>query len=497
MNASSHLPVAVLGAGPVGLAAAAHLIQRGITPVVLEAGQSVGANLASYQHVRLFSPWQYNIDRAARELLLATGWTAPSPDALPTAGEIVTDYLEPLARVPAIAQALRLGHRVTRIARKGIDKVKTAGREMAPFVVRVETPSGEHELFAQAVIDTTGTWSNPNPLGANGLPALGELQLSNRIRYGMPDILGSERKRYAGKRVLVVGAGHSAAGNLIALATLAGEVPGTQVVWAVRGVNLAKVFGGGEADQLAARGALGTRLKHLQQSGALEVHTGFRVHALRQSGNTMTVVGEPVNGEVHSIAEIDEVVAATGARPDLQLAAELRIRLDPWLESTDALAPLIDPNLHSCGTIRPHGHRELAHPESGYYVAGAKSYGRAPNFLMVTGYEQVRSIVAALAGDYAAANDVQLELPETGVCNTRGLASEGLSGSTCCSPAPAPAAEQSFAGAPGDCCGGKAPTGADACCVRDVEEKLKGNQGCGCNTGTRKSTKGNIGASCG
>jgi hypothetical protein len=460
MMKTSHaqLPVAVLGAGPVGMAAAAHLIQRGLEPLILEAGVSVASNLATYRHVRLFSPWQYNIDRAARALLNETGWRAPDQDALPTAGEIIDQYLQPLAEHPSIAAALRFGHRVTRITRQAIDKVKTAGRESAPFVIRVETAAGEQELHAQAVIDATGTWSQPNPLGASGLTALGEHQFAAQIAYGMPDILGVDRARYAGKRVLVVGAGHSATGNLIALAELAGQAPGTQVVWAVRGASLARSIGGGEADQLPARGLLGMRIRQLQQSGQLEVHRNFRIHSLQERGGAIDLYGEPVDGQTAVIEAIDEIVAATGARPDLAMLRELRVRHDPWLESTDALAPLIDPNMHSCGTVRPHGHRELAHPESGYYAVGAKSYGRAPNFLLATGYEQVRSIAAALVGDVVAADDVQLELPETGVCNTRPVTGDDE----------------------GACCGGPAPAGVAACCALDAEKKADGEAGCGC-----------------
>lgn len=475
MNTSvAQLPVAVLGAGPVGLAAAAHLIQRGLTPLVFEAGASVASNLATYRHVRLFSPWQYNTDRAARALLAKSGWHAPAADGLPTAGEIIDQYLQPLAELPPIAAALRFGHRVTRITRAGIDKVKTAGRESAPFVIRAETPTGEQEFKAMAVIDATGTWSQPNPLGANGLPALGEGQHASRIAYGMPDVLGAERARYAGKRVLVVGAGHSAAGNLIALAELAAEAPGTQVVWAVRGANLARAFGGGEADQLPARGLLGMRIKQLQQSGQLEVHRNFRIHSLVSRDGAIDVLGEPVERQVVAIEGIDEIVAATGARPDLGLSRELRVRLDPWLESTDALAPLIDPNMHSCGTVRPHGHRELAHPEQGYYAVGAKSYGRAPNFLLATGYEQVRSIAAALVGDFAQADDVQLELPETGVCSTRPVTGDDG----------------------GACCGGPAPAAVDACCVLDAEKKAAGEKGCGCGPAIAAPAPGKCAASC-
>lgn len=457
---SSSLPVAVIGAGPVGMAAAAHLLQHGFTPLVLEAGSAVADNLASYRHVRLFSPWRYNIDRAALALLADSGWPQPELDALPTAGDIIDHYLAPLARLPQLAPHLRFQHAVRHIARQGLDKVKTAGRAAAPFVLQVETPHGHIELSAQAVIDATGTWSHPNPLGANGLPARGEREAAARIAYGMPDILGKDQHRYLGKRVLVVGAGHSAAGNLIALAALAQRDPATTIVWAVRGNASERLFGGGAADQLPARGELGIRLKALQQAGQLELHMNFRVAELAYAGDKLRVSDD---GGAQPIEHIDEIIASTGARPDLALTRELRLRLDPWLESTEALAPLIDPNLHSCGTVRPHGHRELAHPEPGYYAVGAKSYGRAPNFLMATGYEQVRSVVAALAGDLAAADDVQLELPETGVCNTRAV-SDGIP----------PAAA--------GCCGGPAPAGVAACCVKDADAKAAGQAGCGCGT---------------
>src|SRR5690606_11586059 len=122
-------------------------------------------------------------------------------------------------------------------------------------------------------------------------------------------------------------------------------------------------------------------------------------------------------------------------RPDLRLTSELRVRLDPALESTDALGPLIDPNVHSCGTVRPHGHRELSHPEPGLYTVGVKSYGRAPTFLMATGFEQVRSVVAALAGDMEAADRVELDLPETGVCSSAPSSKEAAEAS-CCTPSP-------------------------------------------------------------
>lgn len=444
-SARNDLPVAVIGAGPVGLAAAARLIERGIEPIVLEAGSRVGANLLDYGHVKLFSPWRYNVDHAMAAQLESAGWSAPPPEELPAAREIVERVLEPFAALPAVARALRLNTRVTSISREGFDKVKTAGRDAAAFVIQAVQDGRPVEVRARAVIDASGTWSTPNPLGANGLPAAGERDNAAAIFYGIPDVLGELRGRYAGKRTLVVGAGHSAANTLLALAELARSEPATRLVWAVRSPALARVFGGGEADALPARGQLGAALKALRDSNRLEFVSGLRINAVRRAGESLIVEGTGPHQRPMQLDGIDQIVCATGQRPDLGVTSELRLKLDPWLESSEALGPLIDPNVHSCGTVRPHGHRELAHPEQGFYTLGVKSYGRAPTFLMATGYEQARSVVAALAGDIEAADRVELDLPETGVC---GVAEAGTHGeaAACCGPAVAAPAPLVLAG---------------------------------------------------
>jgi N-acetylglutamate synthase-like GNAT family acetyltransferase/thioredoxin reductase len=433
------LPVAVLGAGPVGLAAVAKLLERGLPFVALEAGDSVGANLVDYGHVRLFSPWKYNVDASMAQLLTATGWVAPPEAELPQAGEIVERVMRPFAALPAVAASLKLGARVTSISREGFDKVKSAGRDQAAFVVRYRQDGREQELRARAVIDATGTWGTPNPIGANGLPAIGEADVAAQVFYGIPDIAGAQRARYAGKRTLVVGAGHSAANALLYLADLAKEVPGTRLAWSVRAPTPQRAFGGGSADALPARGALGSALRRLRESGEMEFFSGLRITEIRrEASGQLTVLGVDIRQQAVEIPGVDEIICATGQRPDLSLGSELRLKLDPWLESTEALGPLIDPNLHSCGTVRPHGHRELAHPEPGFYTVGVKSYGRAPTFLMATGFEQARSVVAALAGDLAAADRVELDLPETGVCSA-GPADPAAGASGCCGAPSTPA----------------------------------------------------------
>ncbi|MFF0369889.1 FAD-dependent oxidoreductase [Micromonospora sp. NPDC005087] len=431
MSALNELPVVVIGAGPVGLAAAAHLHERRIAFTVLEAGDTPGAAVRQWGHVRVFSPWRYNIDTAARRILDEAGWLAPDPEALPTGAELVDDYLQPLAELPQLKPHLRYGARVEAISRLGLDRLRTAGRESTPFLIRL---ADGDELLARAVIDASGTWGTPTVLGASGLPARGETTVASFLEHALPDVLGAARDRFAGRHTLVVGAGHSAANTLLSLAELAESTPGTEVTWAIRTTSPTRTYGGGDADALPARGALGSRLRAHVDAGRIRLLTGFSVHALTPTGGRVTVVVRHADGSEESVT-VDRIVAATGFRPDHSIAAELRLDLDPVLGATRALAPLIDPNEHSCGTVPPHGVNELAHPETGYYAVGMKSYGRAPTFLMATGYEQVRSVVAALAGDWTAARDVQLDLPETGVCNSN--PADSATGDSCCGPTPA------------------------------------------------------------
>lgn len=445
--------VAIIGGGPVGLAAAAHMLERGLTPVVLEAGPAIGHAMRQWSHVQLFSPWEYNVDKAAELLLAPSGWNSPEPAHYPTGGELLAQYLEPLASRTALKDHIQTSSRVTDISRVGFDKLKTKGRGEAPFELRYQNGQGPKSIRADAVIDASGTWFSPNPGGANGLPAFGERENAAHIAYGMPDVLGKDRARFAGKTVAVLGAGHSAVGTLIELTHLKSQAAGTEVIWVLRGNNPAKAFGGGVNDKLVARGELGRALAVLVNSGQIRVEAGFPLNRIDADGECLTLSAAGCCGR--SIAA-DELIVATGFRSDLGFLRELRIQLDPAIECPIALAPLIDPNEHSCGTVRPHGAAELAQDEPGFYFAGIKSYGRAPTFLMLTGYEQVRSIAAKIAGDDEAAARVELVLPETGVCSRSAAAGQV------------------------ECCGGPASERADACCVDDAAAKDAGKAGCGC-----------------
>ncbi|MBX4149787.1 FAD-dependent oxidoreductase [Paenibacillus lautus] len=427
---NNNLPIAIIGAGPIGLAAAAHLAERGQKFILFEAGPSIGQNILQWGHVRLFSPWQYNIDKAAERLLRNQGWQPPVLTDLPFGQELVHQYLEPVAKLPELESYIRLNSKVISITKKNTDKMKSANREAAPFVLYVETSVSTERFEARAVIDASGTWGHSNPLHADGIWTREERDLKDRIYYGIPDLSGEQRQKYTGKRVAVVGGGHSAINTLLDLAKLKETDSDTEIIWVMRKKSVEEAYGGEENDQLEARGTLGSHIHQLIDAGEIQVVTPFMIEGLSKNDGRMTIIGN-VNSESKEIQEIDEMIVNTGSRPDFSFLSEIRLSIDPATESVEALAPLIDPNVHSCGTVRPHGEKELRHVDKNFYLVGMKSYGRAPTFLMATGYEQVRSIAAYLDGDMESALKVELELPETGVCGI----SSTPNANDCCMPA--------------------------------------------------------------
>lgn len=430
----TELPVVVIGAGPQGLAAAAHLRERGLQPLVLERGPAPAHAVSQWAHVRLFSRWTELVDAAASRLLEPTGWTAPTA-GYPTGREWVDRYLQPLAE--ALGDSVRYDTTVTGVSRRGRDRLVDAGRAEQPFTVHLADATGtESRVDARAVIDASGTWTHPNPAGADGLPALGERAAADVLTYGVPDLADPDvAAGYAGGHVVVVGSGHSALTAVHELAQLARTAPGTRVSWVLRRAVAGTTFGGGGADQLPERGALGLRARQAVDAGLVEMVIGFRVEQVRRTGDGVVLVAE----DGRSLPAAGRVVVLTGFRPDLSFLSELRLELDATLQAPVPFAVEIDPNLHSCGDVAATGAKDLAHPESDLYLVGMKSYGRAPTFLAMTGYEQVRSVVAELAGDHEAAARVELALPDTGVCGGAGLFDDpdGASSGGCCASAPA------------------------------------------------------------
>ncbi|GAA3905611.1 FAD-dependent oxidoreductase [Microbacterium invictum] len=421
------LPVIIIGAGPIGLAAAANLVERGIDFTVLEAGTEPAASIRLWGHTRLFSPWRHLLDPASRRLLEEAGWAAPTDESrAPSGHELVDEYLAPLAGLDAIGPRIRYGVRVVAVTREGMDRTRTAGRERAPFLVRLEAADGQlEELTGRAVIDASGTYATPNPLSSSGLEPIGAADVEGLVLHALPDVLGVDRARFAGKHTTVVGAGHSAANTLIALAELAKADPATRVTWLIRKASAVRVSSSGD-DELADRARLGSRVDQLVDTREVQKIDSFEILQVSRHGDGARLAGRR-RGEAVT-HDTDVVVSATGFRPNLAMLREVRLGLDDIVEAPTRLAPLIDPNLHSCGTVEPHGFDELRHPDAGFFIVGMKSYGRAPTFLLATGYEQVRSVVAWLDGDMRSATQVQLTLPATGVCST-----ELGGGSSCCS----------------------------------------------------------------
>ncbi len=420
------LPIVIIGAGPIGLAAAANLLERGIEFTVFEAGEEVAASVRAWGHTRLFSPWKHLVDLASRRLLEERGWQLPDPERAPTGTELVDNYVAPLAEIEDIASRVQLGVEVIGVTREGMDRTRSRGRAGTPFAVRVRTASGAVEdVAARAVIDASGTFRSPNSLSSSGLELLGMAEIADRVTPALPDVLGRDRALFAGRRTTVVGAGHSAANTLLGLVELARQEPGTRVTWLIRNAQAVRVSSSPD-DELADRARLGSRVDRAVADGTITVLDGFEIIRGRRTGDAVELVAHR-RGEV-VVHTTDVVVNATGFRPDLDILREIRLDLDEIVEAPKRLAPLIDPNVHSCGTVEPHGFRELTHPEQGFFIVGMKSYGRAPTFLLATGYEQVRSVTAWLAGDMASASKVDLILPATGVCST-----DAGSGGGCCS----------------------------------------------------------------
>ncbi|OCS84641.1 NAD(P)-binding domain-containing protein [Caryophanon tenue] len=400
-------PVAIIGAGPIGLAAAAHLQQRNIPFFIVEKGD-VADNIRSWQHVTLFSPWQYNIDHVANQLLTATGWQTPIQTNIPTGAQLIDAYLQPLAAL--FEKQIFTHHEVIGISKEQTDRMKSQNRAQQAFQLVVETKVGIKTMKARAIIDATGTWGHPSPAASNGLWLRGEQQAAPFMTYTIPT--DEQLQLYASKHVAVIGSGHSAIQSLLQLVALKEHYPQTTITWIVRKARIEDAYGGGSNDELAARGELGLRIAYFVENGTIHVKTAFTIEQVRATSQRLTL-----KSQTETLA-VDYAIVNTGSRPNFDFHRELRYEADAITEAVPALAPLIDPNEHSCGTVAAHGERELRQVEPNFYIVGAKSYGRAPTFLMATGYEQVRSVTAYLAGDIEAATQVELSLPETGVCHS-------------------------------------------------------------------------------
>ena len=258
MESLNEKTIAVIGAGPVGISAAVHLKTRGLQPLVIDKGASVGHAMKEWGHVRVFTPWQYVTDKAVVELLEKTGWEHPDKEHLPTGLEIVEQYLKPAASLPELKDAIIYNAEVIAVSKQGRSKSSSHNRDEVSYTIHYKTVDGEHHIVeADGVVDASGTWYNPNPIGADGLPVAGEKESKEFIAYGVPNVLGKNRSLYEGQRTLVLGSGHSAINIVLDILRLKEENADTKLIWGLRQNKLEKLLGGGVNDELPARGALG------------------------------------------------------------------------------------------------------------------------------------------------------------------------------------------------------------------------------------------------
>lgn len=376
--------VAVIGAGPIGLEAALEAARRGFEIRLYEAGR-VGEHLRRFGGVTLFTPFGMNSSTEGRERLRAAGVPLPSETDLVTAGELVDRYLAPLARLPELAGALREGERVTHVGRQALGK-GSGDREDRDFVLRVETAGGTRFHPADLVVDATGVYGQPNATGPGGLPALGEDQLGDAATRHIDPRLYAASGPYALGDTLLIGDGHSAATALLALQEIARAGAPLHVHWISRA--RATAFHEVDGDPLPARLELARRANEIASRAAwLTRHPGAGVVAYERRGDRVRVTLES-----GSSLDVDRVLALVGYRPDLEMTRELQVHYCYASEGTMKLAAAIQGAGAGgdCLAQVAHGPESLQNPEPGFFVLGAKSYGRNPQFLLSIGHQQVR-----------------------------------------------------------------------------------------------------------
>ena len=387
--------LAIVGAGPVGLEAAAGAVAGGLNVVLLERGL-LAQHLADWGHVRLFTPFELNAGPAGRAALGSGGRALPEPGALLTGREFREEYLLPLAAALDDRVTILSRHRVLSISRGSLLKGEALGlttRAESPFRLLYEGPDGEAEVLAEQVFDCSGTYGQPNWAGPGGTPARGERGLRTSIEYGLPDVLGTDRSRYRGVRTLVLGGGHSAATTVLSLATLAAQGPETRFSWATRRSESPPLVAIPE-DPLPERESLVARAGTL--AGAPPTGSewlgGAQLLEIARDGEEFTARLAVDGGERES--RFGAVVANVGYEPDDRLYRQLQIHecyaSRAPMKLAAALLSSAGDGPPDCLTLGGFGPDTLENPEPGFFILGAKSYGKHPAFLLKTGYEQVR-----------------------------------------------------------------------------------------------------------
>jgi thioredoxin reductase len=409
--------LAVIGAGPVGLEAASAALGHGFDVHVLERG-AVGASVLGWGHVSLFTPWRMNLGPSSAERLLRSGWKAPENESRPTGADLVEQYLRPLAALPEFNGRVHTNAQVVWIGRRGLlkgDLIGESRRRDYPFRLLVRDSGGRESLLhAFAVIDASGVYGQPNWAGDGGIPARGELYLAPQMSYHLDDVLDLRRRRYAGKRVLVVGGGASAATVVIDLAKLASQAAGTSVLWATRRAAH-ELFQPIARDPLAGRESLHQQARELltgsnpaiQHAGGVVIDS-FEFNSAKHTYRvTLREAGLPGSAEATRVEEVDQVLINTGFGPDNSLYRELQVHECYASRGPMNLsAALLGAGATDCLTTPKFGADVLAHPEPDFFILGHKSYGRSPNFLLETGYQQIKEVIEKLAEQLVLDNTV-------------------------------------------------------------------------------------------
>ena len=390
--------IAILGAGPTGLEAALAATEAGNPFTVYEAAPTVAGNVRAWGHVRLFTPWEMNVSPRMRRHLEAAGREVPDGAECPTGRDLAERLLSPLAELPEIAPHLRLGTRVLGLGRRGLlkhEEIATAERGRHPFRILLADGAGrEWTEEADLVIDATGTWENPNTLGDGGIPAPGERALDAEIRRDIPD-LAAERNDWAGRTILLAGAGHSAQTAVRALAELAQQAPGTRVIWALR--NPEPGWGTHKGDPLPARAELTAAAADLATGGspAVEARRGVVVAEIAKPNGRFEVTLR--KGARRERIAVDRILSLTGAVGDYTLYRQLQVHECYATCGPIKLAgALLGAGAADCLAQTTHGADTLTNPEPGFFILGAKSYGRNNTFLMRIGWEQIGEVFGLL-----------------------------------------------------------------------------------------------------
>lgn len=393
------LRVAVIGAGPSGLEAALACRERGWEVDVFERGDRPGHAIRAWGHVQMFTPWELNRSSRMEAILLDAGYDVPNGEA-PTGSEFVERLIEPLCASEALEGRIHCGCEVTDISRVGLTKereIASERRAAQPFRLTINDGGHERVVLADAVIDAAGARLGGAPLGQDGVRAPGERGLAERIVRSIPD-LPSDAGRYAGKTTLLAGSGHSAQTAAVALAALARDHPGTSVLWVARSAEPA--WGSPSDDPLIARAALAESAQWLVDGGApaIECALGMQVRSLEAVGEQILVCIDGPGGERE--VRVDNLVSLTGSRIDRSLYAELQVH-ECYATGgpIDLSAQLLADTGADCLTQATPGSDALRNPEPGFFIIGAKSYGRAPNYLMRTGFSQAEGVVGLIEAD--------------------------------------------------------------------------------------------------